>query len=150
MASRRDYDDDIDDVVDDDYRDRPSRRGRRGADRPGKVQAIAIMTLVGGIIATLNALAILAYFGMTAVMTLGLGLLCCLWPGPYYGLVIGILAIIKGSQLMGQDARSLPPPKGIAIMMIVNIVNFDVVNCTLGIIILVFCGDPEVEEFFRG
>jgi len=145
----RDYDDDDD--LDDDIRDRPSRRGRRSsAQRPGKVQAIAIMTLVGGILATINALAILAYIGMMGAATLGIGLLCCLWPGPYYGLTIGILATIKGSQLLGQDARSQPPPKGTAIMMIINIINVDIVNCVLGILVLVFCSDPEVEDFFRG
>ena len=76
--------------------------------------------------------------------------LCCLWPGGYYSLVLGIMATIKGSQLMGQDAHKLPPPKGTAIMMIINIINFDVVNCVLGILILVFCSDPEVEDWFRG
>jgi hypothetical protein len=146
----RDYDDDDDDF-DDDIRDRPSRRGRRGTQqRPGKVQAIAIMTLIGGIWATLGALGWFGYVGVMGVATLGAGLLCCLWPGPYYGLAVGILAIIKGSQLLGQNARSQAPPKGTAVMLIINIINFDVVNCVLGILVLVFCSDPEVEDFFRG
>jgi hypothetical protein len=148
MGSRYDDDDDYDD---DDVRDRPSRRGkrRRSAQRPGKVQAIAIMTLVGGILATMGGLGVLIYFGLVGAMTL-VGFLCCLWPGPYYGLTIGILAIIKGSKLLGEDARSHAAPRGTAIMMIINIINFDMVNCVLGILILVFCTDPEVEDFFRG
>jgi hypothetical protein len=128
--------------------DRPSRR--RGRERPGKAQAIAIMTLIGGILATLGSLSTLAYIGLVGVASLGVGLLCCLWPGPYYGLVVGIMAMIKGSQLLGQDAHRLPPPKGIAIMQIINIVNFDFPNCVMGILTLVFLNDPEVRRYYRG
>jgi hypothetical protein len=140
----RDYDDDDD--------DRPSWRGRRSrsGQRPGKVQAIAIMTLIGGIVACLNAAAVIGYVGIMGLASMGVGCLCCLWPGPYYGITAGILAIVKGSQLLGERAPSLPPPKGTAILLIVNIVNLDVIGLVLGIIILVFCSDPEVEEFYRG
>lgn len=145
MGSRRDYDDDLDDdELDDDYRDRPSRRGRRkSAERPGKVQAIAIMTLIGGIQAAIFALIWLGA-DLSSFFCL------CLWPGQYYTAVLAVLAIIKGAQLLGQDARSYPPPRGTAIMMIIDIINGDVVNCVLGILVLVFCSDPEVETFFRG
>jgi hypothetical protein len=125
---------------DDDYDDRPSRR-RRDL-RPGKVQAIAIMTLIGGIWALFWALVVNLPAG---IGTMGI---CCI-PG-IYGIVMGIMAIIKGSQLLGEKAHQEPPPKGIAIMMIINIINFDVVNLILGIICLVFMGDPEVQEYFRG
>ncbi len=137
MGSRRDYDDDDDfEDDDDDYRDRPSRRGRgRSAVRPGKVQAIAIMTLIGGIYAIVHFLGVAGSSGG----------FCCLWPGLYYALVVGIMAIIKGSQLLGEQAPYQAPPKGIAIMMIINIINGDMINCVLGIIVLVFCSDPEVE-----
>jgi hypothetical protein len=131
-----------DDDYEDDYEDdRPSRRGRTSREeRPGKVQAIAIMTLIGGIYAILH------FLGGGAA-SYGI---CCLWPGLYYALVVGILAIIKGSQLLGQDARLQPPPKTIAILMIIEIINIDIICTVLGIIILVFCGDPEVEDFFHG
>jgi hypothetical protein len=135
------------DEVDDDYAadelddDRPRRRLRRStSDRPGKVQAIAIMTLIGGIYALVHGLGFVA----------GSFLWCCLWPGTYYAIVMGILAIIKGSQLLGKDAALQAPPKGTAIMMIINIINLDIVNCTLGIIVLVFCSDSEVEGYFQG
>jgi len=153
--SPRQYDDDPDD---NDYEDdRPSRRGRRsrsGGERPGKVQAIAIMTLIGGIMACVYSgigLLLLLFYGIVGgIATMGIGCLCLLWPGPYYGVTIGILATIKGAQLLGQRAQSLPPPKGTAIMMIINIINLDVVNCVLGILILVFCSDPEVDQWYRG
>jgi hypothetical protein len=101
------------------------------------------MTLIGGI---QSAVIALVWLGMDVS-----SLFClCLWPGQYYTIVVAIMAIIKGSQLLGQDARSHAPPRGIAIMMIIDIINGDIVCCVLGIIILVFCSDPEVEEFFRG
>jgi predicted Zn finger-like uncharacterized protein len=139
----------------DDYDDRPRRRtaddydddyererGRRGPEKPGKVQAIAIMTLIGGILALLHGL---------VGLVIGVGTcFCLLWPGTYYSIVLGILAIIKGSQLLGADAHRQPPPQAIAIMQIVNIVNLDVPNCVMGILTLVFLGEKPVARFFRG
>ena len=156
MSPRRDDDDDYDDRkgdYDDEYEDeRPSRRGsRRGkAQQPGKAQAIAIMTLIGGIVACLNSGLWLVNISIWGIGSFGIGFLCCLWPGPYYGITVGVLAIIKGAQLLGKDARSHAPPRGISIMMIINIINGDVINCVLGILNLVFCTDPEVENWYRG
>jgi hypothetical protein len=59
------------------------------------------------------------------------------------------MAIVKGSNLIGDYAYRLPPPQGIAIMMIINIINGDAVNLTLGILVLVFLSDPEVKAYFR-
>jgi len=163
------YDDDDDrhdyDRDDDDYEDeRPSRRGRRSrsGQRPGKSLAIAIMTLIGGIVACLEALFAFFYVMIWGVSTLGIGFLCCLWPGPYYCATAGILAIIKGSQLLGQGHRAIPPPKGTGILLIVCAVDvaqifaFNIIGagaalavCIVGILIVVFSGDPEVEQWHQ-
>ncbi len=108
-------------------------------EKPGKVQAIAILVLVGGIYACIWSL------GSTLLSAFA----CCLWPGAYYGLVMGIMAILRGANLLGDRAYRQVPPQGIAIMMIINIINGDFVNLTLGIITLVFLGDPEVKAYFR-
>ena len=124
---------------DDDDQPRSPNRTRTGVGpdkMPGKVQAIGIMTLCGGIFALLLALGA----GSTGV--------CCLWPGTYYSLVLGIMAIVKGSSILGNKGYLEKPPTGIAIMHIINIVNGDVVNLVLGIIIMVFCNDEEVQEYF--
>ena len=34
--------------------------------------------------------------------------------------------------------------------MIINIINGDFINLTLGILLLVFCSDEEVKGYFRG
>ncbi len=140
------------DREEDDYDDRPPRRERDRDFRsggppgtpPGKAQAVAILTLVGGIVAALG--------GLVYAVGSGLGSLgiCCLWPGWIYALVVGILAIIKGSALLGRDAHLQAPPTGIGIMMIINIVNFDPITCVLGILVLVFLSDPEVKAYYRG
>jgi hypothetical protein len=127
---REDYEEDQDEV----------RRPRRREEKPSKVQAIGIMVLIGGILACISALA----------STLFSGFLCCLWPGLYYGLVTGIMAIVKGTSLLNEKAYRLAPPQGIAIMMIINIINGDLVNLTLGILVLVFLSDKEVKDYFRG
>jgi predicted Zn finger-like uncharacterized protein len=123
-----------------DDRDDYDRPRRRGVEKPGKVQAIAIMTLIGGILAVLGGLG----------LTLAGGFICCLWPGTYYGLVMGIMAIVKGSQLLGENAHRSAPPTTIAVMQIINVINGDFVNLTMGILTLVFLSEPEVKRFFRG
>lgn len=111
--------------------------------KPGKVQAISIMMLIGGIFATVTGISWL----IAGVASMGV---CCLWPGGYYSLVLGIMAIIASSKLLGQQSHLQPAPKTIAIMQIKNIVNGDIANCVMGIIALVFLSEPEVQQYFRG
>jgi predicted Zn finger-like uncharacterized protein len=113
----------------------------RSRQRPEKVQAIAIMTLSGGIFAVVFAVFLFIFLGVGT---------CCgiLWPGIYYSLVMGILAIIKGSQLLNAQNREQTSPQGIAIMQIINAATGDFVNCTLGILTLVFLNDPPVRRYF--
>ena len=105
--------------------------------KPGKIQAISVMTLVGGILAILTCLGI-------GLATVGF------WIPWIYSLVLGIMATIKGSQMLGSNpAPAFASARTIAIMQIVNIINCDVVNLTLGIISLVFLNDPEVKKHLR-
>jgi predicted Zn finger-like uncharacterized protein len=120
------------------YDDRDDDPGWRSDAADGKVQAIAVMTLIGGIVGCLFAVGWMATcFGF-------------LWPGTYYSLVMGILAIVKGAALLGVNARREAAPQGTAILQIINIVVLDVANLTMGIIILVFLNEPEVRRYYRG
>ena len=95
------------------------------------------MTLVGGILAILTCLGI-------GLATVGF------WIPWIYSLVLGIMATIKGSQMLGSNpAPAFASARTIAIMQIVNIINCDVINLTLGIITLVFLNDPEVKDWLR-
>ena len=104
---------------------------------PGKVQTIAIMQLVGGIMAVISAVVI-------AISTL------FLWITWIYALVVGIMAIIRGAKLLGNAAYGAGNSKTVPIMMIINIINCDAIGLTMGIICLVFQGDPEVEAYLEG
>jgi hypothetical protein len=88
---------------------------------------------------------------MALMYCLGWGLATLgFWIPWIYSLVLGIMAIIKGSQMLGSNpAPAFASAKTIAIMQIVNIINCDMVNLTLGIITLVFLNDSEVREHLR-
>jgi len=116
--------------------------------QPGKVQAIAIMTLIGGIIAIIASLS----WGLSGIFaglaTFGIG--CILFVPACYSLVLGIMAIVTGAKLLGQAAYQEAPPTTIAIMQIINIISLDIVNLVLGILTLVFLKEPEVRAYYRG
>jgi hypothetical protein len=115
---------------------------------PGKVQAIAIMTLVGGILATIVGLIWLFYGLVVGLATFGIGCVICL--PAIYSVTMGVMAIVKGAKLLGARGYLETPPKAIAIMQIVNIICCDVTNMVLGILTLVFLNDPYVRGYYRG
>jgi len=106
--------------------------------RPDKVQAIAILTLVGGILAVFVSLLLMA-------TCIGLA-----WPGTYFSMVCGIVCIIKGANLLGAHGYRESAPQASAILQIINIINLDVINLTMGILTLVFLNEPEVRRYYRG
>jgi len=134
-SSRRDDDDD-------DYRRRSPSKAK-----PGALTAVSVMLLVGGIISVLVSLGLIGYIGFVGVLSMGMGFICCLWPGMYYQLVFGIMAIVRSSQMLGnRDVKG--PPKGLCIMQIICIVNGDVTNCVLGIVGLVLLGQDDVRRWY--
>jgi hypothetical protein len=137
-SRRRDEDD-----SDEDHDRRPRRR-RLGREKPGKVQAVGVMMLIGGILAIMLFVFLFLFGGIGSMG------LCCVWPGTYYSLIMGILAVIKGSQILGDNAHLQAAPRGTAVMMIINILNLDVTNLAMGIVCLVLLNEPEVERYFRG
>ncbi len=134
----------------DDEDERPARRRRRRSRRyddeddgeprprrsrrPGELAAIGGMLLGGGIVA----------LGMSGVVGLST---CCLWPVSWLSLVWGILAIIRGSQMLGRDDLQ-GPPRALLILQIVLILNGDVINCVLGIVGLVLLNNPAVRDYY--
>ena len=135
---RRDEDDDdrprirrTADDLDDDYDDRPRRRNVK----PGQIQAVAIMMLVGGI------LGVFVFLGWASTC---FGLV---WPGVYFELVVSILAIVRAANMLGRDDQG--PPRTLAILLIICIINFDIINCVLGIVSLVMLNDSQVQAYYR-
>lgn len=109
--------------------------------RPGKVQAIAIMTLVNGI---LNVLWGLGLTASVALGTLGVGLLCA--PVTILPTVLGIFEIIGGSKLMGTPPRKFNV-QTIAILEIAAIIAGDGISLIVGILNLIFYNEPETKQY---
>ena len=116
--------------------------------KPGKVQAIAIMTLVGGILAILASLAWATYviiFGM-----LSFGLLCVFIVFPIYQLTAGIILTVRGSKMLGKNPQAAySSAKSSAILQIICIICCDVFNLVMGIVSLVNQGDPQVRTYMQ-
>ena len=97
-----------------------------------KVTIVQICMVVGGVVA------LSVGFGLTITL---IGLL---WPGTYYSYLVGLIAIYKGATMMSRSR----PPRGTAVMQILNIVSGDLVNVCLGAAELILLNDPEVEAWF--
>jgi hypothetical protein len=112
--------------------------------KPGMVTAIAIMTLVNGILNILwsmgFACAVLSFFWAV------LPLLCL--PFAIYPFVLGILEIIYAAKLIPNPPKPVQPPKWLAIMEICDILVLDVVSLIIGILALIFYNDPKVQAYF--
>jgi hypothetical protein len=121
------------------YEDEYDRPRRKKNVKPGQVQAVAIMMLVGGILGLLTVLGL----GIAAIPTV----VCCFWPGLYYEAVVAILFIIRGVNMLNPDDQG--PPRTLAILQIICICNGDVINCVLGIVSIIMLNDPTVEEYYR-
>jgi hypothetical protein len=120
-----------------------SQTGSEGIEKPGMVTAIAIMTLVNGILNIIYALSVT--FGLV-LGTLGIGLLCApltILPG-----VLGIFEILYATQLLALPPRPLKPNQTLAILEIAAIASGNVISLVVGILALVFYNDPSVRSYF--
>jgi len=100
--------------------------------KPGQVTAIAIMCLVSGI------------FDCLGVVTI---LMC--WPFGIFSLIVGILEIIYATKILSDPIRTSHMNRTVAILQIINILNFMWTALVVGIISLVFYSDPKVQAYFH-
>ena len=115
---------------------------------PGKFQAIAYMTLGGGIFSVLWCLFWIAYSFLFGLAAFGLTCLCI--PLYLYGFVAGIICILHGLKLNGASpGKHYRKTKNTAIMQIICIIGCDPVNLTLGILNLVFMKNPDVRTYVQ-
>lgn len=115
--------------------------------RPGKVTAIGIMTLVGGVVALIVSFNYFFFGFWLGIGTFGIG--CILFLPAVYSLALAIVAVIKGILILGAQPQQRSGPLLSAIMQIVNVISLDLFNVALGVIVLVFASDPQVKAFFR-
>ena len=111
--------------------------------KPGIVTAIAVMTLVNGILNITYAL------GLTAAVvlgSLGIGIICA--PLTILPLVLGIFEIMYAARLISTPPKPTQPSQLIAILEICCILLGNVVSLVIGILALVFYNQPEVQAYF--
>lgn len=108
-------------------------------EKPDKVQAIAIITLVSGILNIIYGLTLSVGFAVTVV-----GLLCL--PLTIAPAVLGIFEVINGAKLMNTMPRKFNV-KTIAILEIITIITGAVPSAVAGILNLVFYDDPPVKQY---
>lgn len=103
-------------------------------EKPSQIQTLGILTLISGIINCL----------------IGLGLMITVvWILPAaFSIVLGILEIVYATKLMATPIRVDKIAKHIAIMEIVNIINGALLAVVVGILALVWMGEPKIKEYF--
>jgi hypothetical protein len=114
-----------------------------GMRKPDLFQAIAVMTLVNGI------LNILLGLGLTAGVVLGtffFGLLCA--PLTILPLILGIFEILYAIKLLGNPPQQVKPSQAIAILEIVAVLYGNVISLAVGVLALVFYSDANVKAYF--
>ncbi|KAF0107584.1 MAG: hypothetical protein FD146_1618 [Anaerolineaceae bacterium] len=106
--------------------------------KPGKIQAIAILTLISGIVSI--------FYGLIWTISLLATIIC--WPIGAYPITLGVLEIIYAAKLLGSNPRNIKPATYLAVMEICEILFFNPFSLTAGILALVFYNDPEVKAYF--
>ena len=110
--------------------------------RPGKFQAVAVITLVGGIVSLLWTL-IVTWAGLASLF-----FVCCFIPSGLYSFIAGILITVQGIRLLGQNAGAiLPRTASSATLLIMCILALNPICLVLGVINHLLLNDPSVREY---
>jgi hypothetical protein len=109
-----------------------------------KVQVIAVLMLISGIINVLIGL------GLVAGLALSLVLICCS-PVGLLPMALGIFELVYAIRLLssGTEPPSYATMQVIAILEIVSILAGNFISLVIGIVNLVMLNDPEVRPSFK-
>jgi hypothetical protein len=109
-----------------------------------KVQVIAVLMLISGIINVLIGL------GLAAGLALSVVLICCS-PVGLLPMALGIFELIHAIRLLGSGTEppSYATVQVIAILEIVAILAGNFISLVIGIVNLVMLNDPEVRPSFK-
>ena len=119
-----------------------SNQNKTTAYRPDKVYAIAILSLLNGIVNIIWGIVITIGALATIVG------ICCV-PITILPIVLGILEIIYASKLLSTPPRPCQPNQTIAILDIICILYGNFISLVVGILLLVFYSDLDVKEWFN-
>ncbi len=109
--------------------------------RPGMATAIAIMTLVSGIVNVIWGL-------VAAGSVLSSFVFACLVPFAILPTVLGVFEIVYAAKLLFTPPQPVKPSTTMAILEITTILFGNVFSMVVGILSLVFYNDPQVRDYF--
>lgn len=113
---------------------------------PGKVQAIGVMHLIGGVFNLIAAFGCAAAGLWSGLWTFGIGCLACF---PVLLLLpIGVAELVSGARHLSGNHVGLRPPKALAIAEICCLLSCSMSSGVFGVLTLVFLSDPEVEAYY--
>lgn len=114
---------------------------------PGKVQAIGVLHLLGGVLNLVSALFWMVYGAMITVGTLGLGFLACC---PVFVLLpLGVVEVMSGVRHLSSDHDGLKPPRRVGIAQLFAVLGCMPTSVISGVLTLVFLSDPEVAAYYE-
>lgn len=116
------------------------------SDKPGMVTAVAVLTLISGIVNILWMLSIGVWILVAGISTFGLG--CLLLPVVIPPVVLGIFEIIYAAKLLPTPIKPTQPSQTLAILEIACILTGNIIPVVAGILALVFYGDERVKAYF--
>lgn len=112
-----------------------------GSDKPGLVTALAILTLVSGMIN------IMAGLGAAIGMALSVVLLC-IAPLGLLPIVLGVFEMLYAIKLLSSLPQPVRPNQTIAILEICCFLFGNILSCAVGVVALVFYSEPAVKTYF--
>jgi len=120
-----------------------------GSQKPGKVQAIAVLTLASGITNILWPLFLILIYLIFVLATLGIGIIFCLLvPLVILPMVLGIFEIIYAAKLLPTPIKPVKPSQSIAILEVICALTGNLIPVAAGIVALILYSDPEVKAYF--
>lgn len=109
--------------------------------KPAKVQTMAVLILVSGILNIVWG-GILALFGVLTII----GILCA--PLLILPMVLGVFELIYALNLMADPPKVKKPSQAIAVLEICNIVFVNIFSVVVGVLSLIFISEVEIKDYF--
>lgn len=110
--------------------------------KPGLVTAIAVMTLISGIINL--------FWGFVAsASAIGslIGIVCL--PIAILPTILGVFEIIYAAKLLSVQPEPIQPSTPLAVFQILTIFYGNIFSVVVGILLLIFFNDVTVREYFK-